>query len=251
MLLATHDLKGCTLRARDGEIGAVRDLFFDEIGWTVRYFVVETGAWLRSRQVLISPEAVRETAWAQKQLAVDLTTDQVRNSPGVETDRPVSRQYEARMREHYRWPPYWGGGAVFAGTTTSLAGTVPVRVAVEEPMTGDPHLFSTNAVTGHHIAASDGEIGHAEEFLVDDATWTIRYLVVDTRNWLPGRRVLVAPKWIDAIDWPGRKLRTDLSRDAIRQSPPYESGRPLDPEYLGRLHEHYGRPGPDNGPPAA
>lgn len=112
MLRTSRKLKSCTLGARDGEIGAVRDLYFDEIGWAVRYFVVETGAWLRSRKVLISPEAVRAGAWSGDRLPVELTTDQVRNSPDVDADQPVSRQYEAQMREHYRWPPYWGGGAV-------------------------------------------------------------------------------------------------------------------------------------------
>lgn len=242
MLRTTRDLMHCTLRARDGDIGAVRDLYFDEIGWTVRYLVVSTGAWLSSRKVLISPEAVRAPDWTERQLPVDLTIEQIRTSPSVDTDRPVSRQHEAQMREHYRWPPYWGDGAVFAGTTLSAAGPVPVRVAVEAPRAGDPHLFSVNAVAGHHLAAADGEIGHVEDFLVDENDWAIRYVVIATRNWLPGRRVLVAPRWIDRIDWPERKMTTDLSRDAIRQSPPYDADRPIDPDYLGRLHTHYGRP---------
>lgn len=107
-----------------------------------------------------------------------------------------------------------------------------------------------NSVLGHHLAATDGDIGHVEEFLVDERDWTIRYLVVDTRNLLPGRKVLVAPKWIDAIDWPARRLRVDLSRDAIRQSPPYDPGRSPESDYLDRLHRHYDRPGPDDfGPP--
>lgn len=221
----------------------MRDLYFDEIGWTVRYFVVSAGAWLRSRQVLISPEAVRGEPWDGNAIPVELTTDQVKNSPPTDADRPVSRQYEAQMREHYRWPPYWNGGAVFAGATPSLAGPVAVRVAVEDPATaGDPHLFSANSVVGHHLATADGEIGHVDDFLIDDRDWLIRYLVVDTRNFLPGRKVLVAPRWIDAIDWPARRLRVDLSRDAIRQSPEYDPAHPPAEDYLERLHRHYGRP---------
>jgi hypothetical protein len=246
MLRSFHELKGCALRARDGEIGAVRDLYFDEIGWAVRYFVVETGAWLRSRKVLISPEAVRGEGRTGELIPVDLTTDQVKRSPDVDTEQPVSRQYEAQMREHYRWPPYTTGQAVFAGATRSMAGPVAVRVAVEDPApAGDPHLFSMNASKGHHLVATDGEIGHVDEFLVDDQAWLIRYLVVDTRNFLPGRKVLVAPKWIEGIDWPRRQLRVDLSRDAIRQSPAYDPAHPPAEEYLARLHRHYGRPADD------
>ena len=248
MLRSIRELKGCALGARDGEIGAVRDLYFDEIAWTIRYFVVETGAWLRSRKVLISPEAVRAGGWTGDRIPVELTIDQVRHSPDVGADQPVSRQHEAQMREHYRWPPYWSGGAVFAGATSSAVGPVAVRVAVDEPVPGgDPHLFSADSVRGHHLAATDGEIGHVDEFLIDDRAWAIRYLVADTRNFLPGRKVLVAPKWIDAIDWPTRRLRVDLSRDAIRQSPAYDPTHPPEADYLGRLHRHYGRPEPKNG----
>jgi len=243
MFKTSTQLKQCSLRAWDGEIGHVKDLYFDSLHWTLRYFVVDTGKWLTHRSVLISPESVLTPEWDRFRLPTELTQEQIRKSPGLESDQPVSRQYETAIRKHYNWPPYWG--AAYGDATTGFPNPpvpVPVKPVERAELKGDPHLFSVNAVIGHHVAATDGEIGHVSEFLIDDLRWTIRYLVIDTRNWLPGKKVILSPWWAADLDWPGRRIHMDLKRDAIRESPPYDPEKNFTAVESGELHDYYGQP---------
>ena len=242
--------------ARDGTIGHVKDLYFDDQQWNIRYFVVETGGWLLSRKVLISPLAVDVPDWEHKVLPVSLTKEQVKKSPGIDTDKPVSRQHEATLSDHYGWPYYWSDpvftALAFAGPMGAMPSAAAVAADAERTMAldaeaaagpehHDPHLRNVNAIIGHHIEARDGEIGHVEDFLIEDRTWEIRYLVIDTGNWLPGKKVVIAPLWISDVSWKGSNVFVDLSRDAIKGSPAYDPKRVVDEEYSGRLHDHYGR----------
>ncbi len=118
----------------------------------------------------------------------------------------------------------------------------PEEGAVMAEERGDPHLRSTKEVEGYYIRATDGEIGHVEDFVVDDEEWAIRYVVVDTRNWLPGRKVLVSPRWISHLSWPQKEVYVDLTRDETKSAPEWDPDAPLDRQYEMRLHEHYGRP---------
>jgi hypothetical protein len=79
---------------------------------------------------------------------------------------------------------------------------VPARIGKDT----DSHLRSTKAVTGYHIEALDGELGHVDGFIVDDESWAIRYMEVATRNWWPGKKVLVSPAWIDRMSWEDSKV---------------------------------------------
>lgn len=248
VLRNAHALVGCEVRARDGIIGEVKDLYFDDGQWRLRYFVVETGTWLKKRRVLISPEVVQAPEWNAGILPVDLTQDQVRESPSLETGYPVSRQYEESLRRYYGWPFYWGAG--FAGPGLILPASSVVRTSLSTVETtssvrsppADPHLRSANDVRGHRIHATDGEIGHAVDFLIDDRTWDIRYLVVDTQNWLPGKKVVVSPWWITEVKWLESEIIIDLAKNTIKSSPHYDPETPLSVDYAGRLHDYYGRP---------
>jgi hypothetical protein len=265
MLRNAKTLRNFSLRARDGLIGETKDLYFDNREWTVRYFVVDTGTWLKSRKVLISPEAINRPQWdedaASAVLPVNLTRDQVRHSPDIDTEKPVSRQREDELRRYYSWSAYGGGVFLGGGIPATDVPMIPTRdipppsgyesgsraqesaegdIAIHEHE-GDPHLHSCSAVTGYHIGATDGEIGHVEDFLVDDRTWEIRYLVVDTRNWWPGKKVIVAPAWIREINWSESKVSVDLDRATIQRSPEYDPARPVTADYAGRLHDYYGR----------
>ena len=246
VLRNAHSLIGHELRAHDGTVGVVKDLYFDDQHWCLRYFVVETGAWLKSRQVLIAPEAVHAPEWNARILPVDLTCDQVRQSPSIDTDRPVSRQSEITLRQHYSWPFYWA-----SGYPASALALPPAIVA--QPLTGsgtpfvavqhaNPHLRSVNEVTSYRLNASDGEVGRAVDFLIDDRLWNIRYLIVDTNNWLPGKKVVVSPWWITEVKWLESEIVIDLSQDTIKHSPDYDADRPMTVDYAGKLHDHYGRP---------
>jgi hypothetical protein len=247
-MLTNKHLKDFAIRATDGDLGTVDDLYFDDETWAIRYLVVDTGGWLGGRQVLISPFSITHTDWEAKRLDVALTKKQVADSPAIDTQQPVSRQHEAAYLGYYGYPYYWGGpymwGPAFypAGLAISgdfYAGAMADRIQSESP---DSHLRSSDAVTGYNIEATDGEIGHVDGFVVDDETWAIRYLEVATRNWWPGKKVLVSPSWIERVSWTDSAVYVALSREAIKDGPEYIESRPITREYENRLYFHYGRP---------
>lgn len=247
MLINAKQLKGLVVRATDGELGSVEDVYFDDETWAVRYLTVETGGWLGGREVLVSPYAVIRADWAAKQLDVELTKKQVEHSPAINTHLPVSRQYEAEYLGYYGYPDYWGGPylwgpafypAGYAVRQDSAAAAVD-RIRSQSL---DSHLRSTAAVSGYAIEALDGNLGHVEGFLVDDEAWSIRYLEVATKNWWPGKKVLVSPAWIEKISWTDSQVSLGLTRDVIRTGPEYDDAMPVTREYENRLHFHYGRP---------
>ena len=236
MLRSIEELYGYTIRAADGDIGKVHDFYFDDEFWTIRYLVVDTGTWLTGRRVLIAPASLGQPDWDTKTLPVRLTKKQVEDSPLVGTDQPVSRQLQVDLHHYYGWPHYWAGTSV--GTPFLI---VPPDQSQEEE-SGDPHLRSSREVIGYHIQATDDEIGHAEDFIVQDTGWVIRYMVVDTRNWLPGKKVLVAPDWIEEVEWVERKVHVTLERDSVEESPEFEPGMPVNRTYEQSLYDFYGRP---------
>jgi len=248
MLRNTKDLHGFTIRATDGDLGTVDELYFDDETWAIRYLTVETGGWLGGRPVLISPISVVHTDWQAQQLDVALTKKQVENSPDINTHQPVSRQHEAAYNRYYGYPYYWGGPYLWGAAPYPADVVIPTATASEAIAYGEPsppadsHLRSTEAVTGYSIDAADGEIGHVAGFVVDDEAWAIRYIEVATRNWWPGKKVLVSPAWIERVSWADSKVFTGLTREAIRNGPEYIESAPITREYENRLYFHYGRP---------
>lgn len=246
MLRSVKEVFGYVLDARDGEIGRCKDFLFDDRAWTIRYMVADTGRWLPGRKVLVSPIALGEPEWRSRLFPVRLTKRQIEGAPSLEEDAPVSRQYEIRWTRYYGWPYYWTGSALW-GTSP-----YPNALRLQQELTeaaenksledGDPHLRSAKEVTGYNLQATDREIGHVEDFILDDETWTLRYMVVDTRNWLPGRKVLLAILWIDSVDWAGQKVSVDLDSDRIRNSPKFDPSEPVNREYEVQLYDFYGRP---------
>ena len=263
MLRNTNDLQNFVIRASDGDVGHAKDFYFDDHAWVVRYLVVDTGSWLQSRKVLISPMFISAPDWSARQLPVAMTREQVRNSPDFDTDRPVSRQHEMQYLTYYNYPYYWGGTSLWGGEmypemlVPGYGGLMAEgRSAVHEsaaaelgqklaPSRGDedPHLRSCNAVAGHHIHAIDGDIGHVQGFLLDDKTWAIRYLVVDTSNWWLGHKVLLSPQWIDTVNWAEKSVAIHLTRRAIQDAPPYDPSRQPERSHEAGLYHHYGREG--------
>jgi hypothetical protein len=243
------------LHARDGVIGRVKDFFFDDHYWTIRYVVVETGSWLNSRKVLIATSVVSGADWERHLLHVDLTREQVRSSPHIDTNAPVNREHEVGLREYYGWPAYWAGAAVPVDPVAGVPGMgsalgtgtgVPVhplprgqtgRTAPE----GDPHLRSGRAVNGSHIEATDGSIGHVEDYLFNDHAWTLDHVVIDTKNWLPGRKVIVSTEWIRRVVWSESRVHVGLDRETIRQAPEFDGALPVSEEYADSLRRHYTR----------
>ena len=207
--------------ALDGEIGAVRDFYFDDDTWTVRYVVVETGKWLRGRRVLLSLWALHAPDWEQCRIPVKLTRQQVRHSPDVDTHQPVSRQAEAASLSYYGYPLYWGGAALWGPVPAPglTVGGPPPPPLTSADQGDDSHLRSVREVTGYHIRARDGKIGHVDDFLINPETWAIEHLMIDTSNWIGGRSVLVSPTSVRRVSWVDRIVELSISRDTVAKSP--------------------------------
>ena len=243
MLSKAGTLTGYKLDSLDGEIGEVKEFYFDDRYWTIRYLVADTGNWLTGRKVLISPYALVAVIAAEQHITIDLTKRQIEDSPSLNSDKPVSHQFEQAYYGHYGWPTYWGGPYMWGSHPYIVRDREKRREPNEGGKAWDPHLRSTYGVSGHHIQALDGEIGHVQDFIIDDETWAIRYLIIDTHNWWPGRKVLVSPQWIESVSWGERKVFVNLSREAIKQSPEYTEESLLTRDYEIGLHQHYNRQG--------
>ena len=242
-------LTGFTMGAVDGEIGEVTDFYFDDATWTIRYLIVKTGGWLSGRKVLISPAALQAADWENKSFPAHLTKEQIENSPDIDTEKPVSRQHENELYNYYGWPYNAGVGTGLyggIGMTGMMEAAVPFEESIKaehsiENEHGDPHLRSTSEVRGNDIHATDDAIGEVYDFIIDDSTWKINYLIVDTGNWIPGKKVIISPRWINKIDWKMATVYLDLPTAAIKNSPEYDASRPLPEDYEINLHQHYGR----------
>jgi hypothetical protein len=258
MLRNVKDLEGFAIRATDGVVGQLRDCYFDDEAWVIRYFIVETNSRPSSRRVLISPFSLEPPIWTEKVLPARITLAQVENSPDVDTDKPVSRQHEMGYSEYYGYPNYWGGGGLWgagiypdilqAGLAPNIANSRVRRSngkpggspAVERPT--DTHLRSANNVMRYYVHASDGDIGHVQGLLVEDKTWAIRYFIVNTSNWWLGHAVLVSPEWIDDVYWAESKVVVSMSRQAVKDSPTYNP-KEFNRGQEAALHAHYGYQG--------
>ena len=243
MLCKAKILKGYTLDSRDGEIGKVAEFYFDDRHWTVRYLVADTGNWLPGRQVLISPHALVAVLKEEQQIVVDLTKEQIERSPSLDSDKPVSRQYEEAYYGYYGWPMYWDDSYMWGSYPYIVRDREALLEAAQNKKAWDPHLCSTRAVSGYHVQADDGEIGHIEDFIIDDDTWAIRYLVIDTQNGWLSKKVLVSPQWIERVSWPEAKVSVSLSRETIQESPEYTDWSMLTREFEIDLHRYYNRQG--------
>jgi len=226
MLRIIKQLYGEKLGTSEGDIGHVKDFYFDDQKWAVRYVVVETGSWLSARLVLISPHAFGNLHQDGKVLLVNLTRKQIENSPSIETHMPVSRQYEEEYYRYYGWPSYWQGDAMWGMSSFPVIPPPPYPLLSTQAIVGggphygdDPHLRSTQAVSGYHIQASDGIIGHVTDFMMDDKSWAIRHLVVETGHWFSGKEVLISLSKIDRISYVESKVFVNLTKEAIRKAP--------------------------------
>ncbi|APC40819.1 PRC-barrel domain-containing protein [Clostridium estertheticum] len=248
MLNKVKTLKGYKLQCIDGEIGKVKEFYFDDQNWTIRYLIADTGNWLVGRQVLISPYALDGVNKQDQYIVINLTKNQIENSPSLASDKPISRQYEEEYNTYYEWPVYWGDPNM--GVTGGLSPSILCGQNQEklmEPTQGnkdwDTHLRSTYEVSGYTIQATDGEIGHVEDFIIDHETLEIRYLVIATMNWWPGKKILVSPKWIERISWKESKVFVNLLRETIKLSPEYTEESLITRDYESKLHRHYNQQG--------
>jgi hypothetical protein len=250
MIRSVKHLKRFDIVATDGSIGAIEDIYFDDERWVIRYIVVDTGKWLPGRRVLISPYSILRTEWGEQRVLLSISREQVQGSPGLDTHKPVSRQHEANYLTHFGYPFYWAHTGLWGAYPTPM---LPAAVRREEyaavlagdqrPASGDSHLRSIEEVTGYLLRATDGELGHVNDFLIDDLSWAVRYLVINTSNWWFGRQVLADLSWITAIDWASKTVDVNVTRQSIRTAPAYDRAEHVDRQWEAAYHQHVRGPG--------
>lgn len=236
-LKAVHNF---AIHASDGEIGRIEDFYFDDEQWVVRYLVVKTGGWLFGKEVLISPRSVTRVEFEDHCVAVNLTRDQVRNSPDIDTDKPISRQKESEYHLYYNFPVYWGGMGLWGRDMLPVEDEAAESEKPEpDKETHNTHLRSANEICGYRVHAVDGDSGHVDDLVVEEETWAVRYMVLDTGNWLPGKKVLISPKWVDQMVWAKSKVNVNTSLDKIKFAPDFDPKQDITREYEEKLFEYY------------
>lgn len=252
MKRSIKSLIGYAMRGTNGDIGKVDDFYFDDETWTIRYLIVKTGNWLSERKVLISTTALQQPDWQKKEFPVKLTKKQIKNSPDIDTNKPVSRQHEKQLSSYYPWGIYWGdepdehGAGIFGMMPSDLYNEEMDENSSEKPeedaTNNDQHLRSTGAVTGHAIHATDGEIGKVVDYIIDDTTWKIKFLVVETGSWLERSKVLLATQWIKEVNWENSVVVVDITTEAVKESPKFDASQPVNKTYEQKFYDYYGRP---------
>jgi sporulation protein YlmC with PRC-barrel domain len=243
MLIKGKELKGYQLKSTDGTIGSAREFYFDDHYWSIRYLVAKTSGWLSNKKVLLSPYSVTAIDPVTETVSLALTKKQIEDSPSIDEDEPVSLQWENSYYDYYGYPAYWGGPFMWGYYPYPQRDSANWSSWDLTRSPWDRHLRSTHQVTGYHIHASDGEIGHIEDFIIDEETWAIRYLLVATTNFWPGKKILVSPQWIASISWETQEVMVDMSRGKIKDSPAYDDASAITREDEIGLYGYYDRDG--------
>jgi hypothetical protein len=249
MMRSVDEMIGYTLDATDGEFGSCQDLLFDDQMWTIRHITANTGLFKMGRMVLISPLMIDRPDRETRNIYLSVSKETLENCPAPKAHEPVSREHEKRIYDHFRYPYYWAGTSLWGMTNHPVIPEITEealrRAAQEETEKIEKrnHLRSFKEVKGYHIKAKDGSIGHVQDFIIDDVTWALRYVVVDTRNWLPGgKKVMLSLNWVWSVNWTERTLEMDLTRDEIENGPKFDPEAPINVAYETKLYDYYGRP---------
>ncbi|MFO1419017.1 MAG: PRC-barrel domain-containing protein [Methylotetracoccus sp.] len=255
-----HKLRDLTLQnlpSKDGRAGTVISIYFDDQDWVVRYFIVRLGGSVLGREILVPPSATRRLPHQPSSFFVALTRNELENAPPADSQLPVSRHYELQIRSQsadpaskpspdgtrpwdfvcFGWPPHLPQGRLFDPTIDARRQAPPNHPISKAQQ---PHLHSSRAVTGYRIHARDGEIGHVEDFILEEPNWKVRYLAINTRNWLPGKHVLMPPAWVIDVNWALRLVVVDLDRETLINAPPYDIHKPIAHSDEVALNGYYG-----------
>jgi hypothetical protein len=249
MLRSLKDLERFKVSATDGDIGSVENFLLEDESWTIRYLVVDTFEFLDGRHVLISPISFRQVEWATRRFHLALTMAKIEHCPSTDVDQPVSRQHEEDYNQYYGYPSYWAysglwGAGDFPALIAAKRDEVAAAraVAVTEAFSHDVHLRSTKELRGYHLRGKDDAIGQVDDFIVDDKSWEVRYLVIDTGHWWAGKKVLIAPRWASRISLEEQAVHIEMTRESIKNAPEWDPGIPINRDYEQRLYDYFGRP---------
>lgn len=252
MLRRLKNLKGFTIHGKDDDLGKVKDFYFDQDRFILRYIVVNTGSWLKNEQVLISTKAFEKINYEQEEILVDLNSDELEESPSLEKNKPVSKVMEEKVVKHFDWPVYWANPHPSDAPAVQAGSVIREKLFDYNDLTDEEkqakeediqsNLRSFNEIRGYHIQSTDKEFGHLEDLFVDEENWIIRYLLVDTRNILPGKDVLIAPEWLQNISWNEEKIFVNKTKAEIKNAPEYKEEKSenlVHRDYEEKLYDHY------------
>lgn len=211
-------LHTCTLADRDGELGPVEEMYFDDEKWTIRYILASLEEMPERQRAAVSPVSVADVDWKSRTIVVDLSRDQVTGCPEIDPQEPIGREKERQLSKHYGIPVYWSGVGLWGNHVYPglLAGESPSEE--EDRSEGENRVHRTKEVFGCKIQAADGEIGRVDDLVVEEKTWEILFLVIDTGSWLPGKKVIVDNHWIELVNWSSGTVTVSLPRNAIRSA---------------------------------
>lgn len=244
-----EELKGFSIETSDGTKGKIKDFLFDEDTWKVRYLDADFGSFFKDKRVLLPIDALKEPLWDEELIPVNLTSKQIEDSPSPEEKPTVSREYEKELMKHYSFAAYWSSGYI-PPTHTGLyyparPMNVPTKEVTEEKVSEeklDTKLRSFKEVTGYHILATDGHLGHVEDMIADDADWQLIYLIIDTSNWRPwSKKVILLINWLDKISYETREVSIDVHTDVIKNAPEFDTSKPVDQAFEEALIDYYER----------
>lgn len=243
MQLNINSLIGYNMEAADGIIGEVEDFYFDDESWTIRYLIVKTGNWLSGRKVLISTSALENSLWKTGLFPVSLTKKQIENSPDVDTDKPVFRQHEITLNDFYDWQNYWEDG-YYLGGIWCVAPILDKKGKIERNKHNtqshyDQHLRSCNNVAGYHIHATDGDIGRVKDFIIDDKTWQVKFIVADMHNWFGGKKVLIVVEKVTEVEWSNSKVFVDITTESIKECNEFDQSKFIQPKEVKIVHAEH------------
>lgn len=243
MLISAKYLTNYKIEAEDGNIGHVHSFLFDEEKWIVRYVVIDTGLWLIGRKILLVPSVLGKPDAEMRVFPVNLTTHEIEKSPHIDTENPITRQQETELHQYFNWAAYWSGPMGLVATPVGPVGFEQEKQAsVKVAHKPESNLRSTKEVIGYSLHASDGALGHIDDFILNEDDWIIRYIIVDTSNWIAGKKVIIPPDWISEINWDTAEVFVDVSKETVKQSPEFNPSAPVNREYEIRLYDYYGRP---------
>lgn len=254
MLRKLHSLKSFVVNGRNGKLGTVDDFYFDQKQFVVRYLVIDTGNWLKHEETLISTHAIDDIDFENREIHVSLSSEQLEESPSIEKNSPISKTKEKALIEYFGWPDYWkkthssDSEFIHAGITERKKllnfKTIEKEAAKQKSEIVETNLRSLEEVRGYKIHAKDDKFGHLEDLFVEEEdSWIIRYLLIDTRNILEGKSVLIAPDWIESISWFNKEIFVSKDKKEIEDSPEYEEPKEaksyIDKSYEELLYDHY------------
>lgn len=225
-----------SIHATDGDIGGCKDILFDDQDFVARYLVADTNSWLpMSRKVIISPISVSKVNTDEQWLAINMSSQELKDSPSIDEHKPLSREYEETLFKYFGYGYYWIGPGAWGDFAhpTELADKEMEQTLAEDAAEPANHLRSCSEVHGYDVATLDEDVGHITDFIFDHTGWSLRLLVIDTNNWLPGgKKLAVLPKDIDTIDWSSHKVHVNLTQEQLMDKPEIDMDKLADASYL-------------------